>query len=374
MVASVGLAFGLVEAAGRLLLTPLIAHYSKNKVLKLQLSNPQDLGIMSLYLPHPYYLYAPRPNYRSEDGTLRHNSLGCRAEEAPVHKPKNVYRIITLGGSTTYSTGVRRNEEVYTYKLEKQLTSWAQRRGLGKSFEVLNCGVPGYTSAENLSRYIFSLSEYEPDLVIVQQGLNDTQPRELPHLSRDYREYSKIWEEVDSRENRWFLMRVARLVKNRLTDSLWTKGINLIVRRPFWDKKRSGTDSANYSKNPPWIFESNTRYLVRLIQEDGARALLMTEHVVTDKAMPGMELPNSRIKATLEHNQVLKQVAQEENGLFFDLQSKLCACEAIMPDGRHLNEQGETLKAQALFEYLTCQRNRHGLPPRKSRPHDNHTT
>jgi len=147
---------------------------------------------VSLYVPHHYYLYAPRPSYRSADGKVRHNSMGCRAEEVSLNKPAGVYLIVAVGGSTTYSTLVRENEEIYTYKLKKLLNDWSARAGSGWSFEVVNCGVPGYTSAENLTRYIFALSEYQADLIIVQQGINDALARPLPRLSRDYREFSRM--------------------------------------------------------------------------------------------------------------------------------------------------------------------------------------
>jgi len=82
--------------------------------------------------------------------------------------------------------------------------------------------------------------------------------------------------------------------------------------------------------------------------------LLLTEHLtIDDKATDWRAMPNSRSKATLEHNWVLENVAREEGTLFLNLQQKLCACKAIMPDGRHLNEEGETQKAQVIFEFLT---------------------
>lgn len=352
-VGSIVLALGAIELIGSWLITPLIVRYSENQALKFQLANPETLGVASLYVPHHYYLYAPRPGYRSADAKIRHNSMGCRAEEVSVPKPAGVYRIVTVGGSTTYSTLVRANEEIYTYKLEKLLNDWSARAGFGRSFEVLNCGVPGYTSAENLARYIFVLSEYKADLLVIQQGINDALARALPRLSRDYHEFSKTWEEVDVGRDQWFLKRLARAAIKRFSGSIWTQGINYMVRHPFWDKKASGSDPVHYDKNSPWIFESNTRYLVRLASGDGANVLLLTEHIVVDKADDWRAMSNSRAKATLEHNSVVENVAQGEGAFFFDLQKKLCACEAIMPDSRHLNEEGETQKAQRIFEYLT---------------------
>jgi lysophospholipase L1-like esterase len=254
-----------------------------------------------------------------------------------------------VGGSTTYSTQVRQNQRIYTYMLETLLNDWAKTNHLGRTFQVLNCGVPGATSAENLSRYIFGLSDYRPDLLIVQQGLNDAVPRAYPRMSRDYREYSKTWDESYLDPPQWFIGRLIRAVRNLVDESIWTEGIGFLVRHP----RPAESVPENYEKNGPQIFEANMRYLVRLAAGDGASVLLLSEHVVTDKTVDWKRLPLGRVRATVQHNEVLARLAVAEKALFFDLQGALCACSEQMPDGRHLNEAGERVKARALFDYLT---------------------
>jgi lysophospholipase L1-like esterase len=352
---SILLAFGGIELAGRFILTPLLLEYSDNQALKLQLASPKDLGVASLYTPHHYSLYTLRPSYRSSDGKTRHNSRGCRAEEFRVPKPPGVYRIIALGGSTTYSTTVRDNGDVFTYRLQALLNAAIGSPSKEQSFEVINCGVPGFTSAETLVRYIFVVSEHQPDLLIVQQGLNDVLPRSLPTVSRDYREFSKTWswEGIRDSGDGWFLGRLLYAARNRFQDSIWTQGINYVVRQPFWDRKASGAAPEHLTKNPSRVFESNTRYLIRLAAADGARVLLLTEHVVVDPAdRPTDWLIEGGVQAVLEHDGITERLAREEGTLFLDLQKALCACGTIMPDGRHLNEEGERQKAQVILEYL----------------------
>ncbi len=349
---SILVTLGLIELVGRLVLSPLLVRYANRRAMTLELANPKDLGVATLYVPHHYYLYGMRPAYRSADGGLRHNAMGCRAEDVPLEKPAGVVRIVTVGGSTTYETLVRRNDRIYTYLLERLLDRWADDHRLGRRFEVIDCGVPGATSAENLGRYMFALSDYRPDLLLVQQGLNDAIPRSLPRMSRDYREFSKTWDERGPTDDRWFLVRLVRAARNKFGSSIWTQGINFLVRRPFWDAS-SGADSANVAHNGPGVFRANTRYLVRAALADGAQVLLVTEHIVADKRADWRQMPPSRDRATLEHNDVLRDLARSEGVLFFDLQSALCACKAEMPDGRHLNEAGEREKAHALFDYLT---------------------
>jgi lysophospholipase L1-like esterase len=352
--ASVVLTFGLVELVGRLFLMPLLLRYSDNQALKQQMASPKDLGMASLYVPHHYYLYETRPSYRSADGRIRHNAMGCRAEDVALEKAPDVYRIVTIGGSTTYGTGVTDNDKVFTYRLQALLDDWAGRQGVGRKFEVLNCGVPAATSAENLSRYIFSLSQYRADLLVIQQGFNDVYPRILPHMARDYRHFAKSWDEsVAPTHNIGFIRRLVRVVQNRFRDSVWNQGVNYLVRHPFWDVEASGVAGRHMTTNGPEVFEANTRYLITLAAADGTLPLLLTEHFVVDRSLPWRTMPYTRARAISEHNEVLERLARAEKTLFLDVQARLCACAAIMPDDRHLNEEGERQKAQLIFDYLT---------------------
>src|SRR5262245_15587472 len=67
-------------------------------------------AMVSNYLPHPYLVYALNPNtryyYESFYGkSPRHfiNSLGFRGKEFHKEKSSGVYRILCIGGSTTFS-------------------------------------------------------------------------------------------------------------------------------------------------------------------------------------------------------------------------------------------------------------------------------
>jgi lysophospholipase L1-like esterase len=329
----------------------MLGRYSSSQALRVQLENPETLGVAGLYVPHHYYLYGPRPSYQSGDRKLRHNSQGCRAEDVSLGKPPTVYRIVAIGGSTTYSTLVRDNAEVFAYKLENLLNDWATAVGFGRSIEILNCGVPGASSAENLLRYVFNLSQYRADMIIIQQGINDIAPRTLPTMSRDYQEFAKTWQEPDLGADTWFLKRLVRAAMHRFSDSVWTHGINYLVRHRYWSKE-SGADVRHMASNGPWIFESNTRYLASLAVADGATVLLLTEHFLADGTADRATMAWF-IQGVSEHNAVLGKIARENSLLFLDLQSKLCGCRDIMSDWAHLNEAGETQKAAVIFAYVT---------------------
>src|SRR5512134_3975120 len=61
------------------------------------------------WTPHPYLAYSPTPNYHK--GLTSHNSLGYRNDEFSLEKSEGVYRIVALGGSSTYDVSIQDNNE-----------------------------------------------------------------------------------------------------------------------------------------------------------------------------------------------------------------------------------------------------------------------
>ncbi|HEX2907938.1 MAG TPA: hypothetical protein VHO69_13800, partial [Phototrophicaceae bacterium] len=64
--------------------------------------------------PMPYVNYVASPTYEG------HNRLGYRGPEITLPKPEGVFRIVTLGGSTTYSSATD-SEHSYPNQLQKIL-------------------------------------------------------------------------------------------------------------------------------------------------------------------------------------------------------------------------------------------------------------
>ena len=59
--------------------------------------------------PHHYLGFIPAPNFQR--GENKHNQLGFRGDDISVEKPKDTYRIVAVGGSTTYGSGVEDSRE-----------------------------------------------------------------------------------------------------------------------------------------------------------------------------------------------------------------------------------------------------------------------
>jgi lysophospholipase L1-like esterase len=84
-------------------------------------------------------------------------------------------RIVCLGDSFTFGFGINA-EKTFPKLLEKALNESGHPEA-----EVINAGVPGYNTQQEIALYRHRLKAYDPDIVVLGYCLNDTDP--LPELS-----------------------------------------------------------------------------------------------------------------------------------------------------------------------------------------------
>ncbi len=110
---------------------------------------------------------------RKLDYMIKINSLGLREREIPVSKGKRGRRILFLGDSVTFGTGV---------DAEWRYSDFLQR-AMGKDNEVLNAGVAGWGNDQELLYFESGGWRLEPDVVIIQLTMaNDVLNNMLDHL------------------------------------------------------------------------------------------------------------------------------------------------------------------------------------------------
>ena len=96
------------------------------------------------------------------------NSMGFRGPEYEIKKPMNVYRIVTIGDSLTQALCVPNYKEVFTAIVEAKLNSKVK-----KPVQVMNFGVSGYNTQQEVETLKVKALRFQPDLVVVAYCLND---------------------------------------------------------------------------------------------------------------------------------------------------------------------------------------------------------
>lgn len=120
-------------------------------------------------MPDRYRGIALRPNaegwWREEGNTyLQINSAGLRDREHVKQKPPNTFRVAVLGDSFAEARQVP-IEDTFWAILEKKLQQ-CPRAG-GKQVEVINFGVAGYGTAQELITLRREVWDYSPDLILL---------------------------------------------------------------------------------------------------------------------------------------------------------------------------------------------------------------
>ncbi|MCG3198780.1 MAG: hypothetical protein GHCLOJNM_03287 [bacterium] len=137
-------------------------------------------GVFRLFFPQPlgasYSSWSSvpvhTPNYEFTNKTgefqirTRFNSMGLRDREYSKEKPTGSFRILVLGDSTTAALEVA-DSEVYTEILEASLNTPTS----ATRYEVINAGVSGFGTGDQLRMYEYLGSSLGPDLVMIQFSL-----------------------------------------------------------------------------------------------------------------------------------------------------------------------------------------------------------
>ncbi len=108
------------------------------------------------------FMLLPGARAKFFESVLRINSDGYRGP--PLDKPKRRFRILCVGGSTTWGATTARGDKPWPRILQGLLGP--------KKFEVINAGVPGHSIIFNehlLARHL----ALKPDLIILYHGFND---------------------------------------------------------------------------------------------------------------------------------------------------------------------------------------------------------
>jgi lysophospholipase L1-like esterase len=128
---------------------------------------------------HPLLQVIPTPNYsRLRPFAISHDSNGIRGPERTSTNLKRLVVVATVGGSTTYDPALP-NGQTWSDDLERQL---------GPGYAVINHGVPGYSTVENLLQTLFYLDTYgvPPHCAVYYLGWNDIHNAHLPDLDPAY--------------------------------------------------------------------------------------------------------------------------------------------------------------------------------------------
>lgn len=318
---------------------------------------------LARFVSHQYLGYVTTPNYMW--GNNRHNALGFRGDEIALPKPTTTYRIVCMGGSTTYSDGVQDYTKSYPVLLEKYLheQGWT-------NVEVINAGVPGYTSLESLINLQTRVLDLEPDLIINYDGSNDFHARLVwpPAVYRG--DYSGFRSRPPFFANIPFLENSTAL-RILMVRQGWIEPHSAITRiflspatsytQLFNSQKRNGSYPAGIfqettaammlAQNQPIYLAQNLNSMIAIAQANQIDIILATyaySPFFPDEITAYAEFQ----QASAEHHQVMKNLATATGVYFYDFAKQMPVDEMYYTDGIHFTEAGNEVRAKLFGDFI----------------------
>lgn len=318
-------------------------------------SNPQ-------YLAQPYLNYTNFPGMTDPDGVSQINRMGLRHRtEAALPKPADIYRILFLGGSTTFGE-VDMPEDAFPAIVQETLNrSEVPRPAAARTVECLNGGMGAATSAEIFTHYLMRYRYLDADMVVIHAGINDAfaYPALPGYVYQpDYHTSKRVMQDMPT------VIPALRLLcrSYALASVLIPHHFPIQVNSDFITN-----DFFEYHDRHLWLaagneaardttynaFYHNIKSLIKLLKDEGKAVILVTE-VVEYAMMPealrlmlegGIELNAEMLIALAEAMEVpiLKlDKAEFPPDLF------------IANDGIHVNGLGEQIKAREIVSAITA--------------------
>ncbi len=260
-----------------------------------------------------------------EGRTYRINSFGLRGKE--ISKEKNKPRIVTLGNSCTFGWRIDSNL-TYTAKLEKLLEH---------KYEIINAGIPGYSSYQGKSFFETELVKLKPDYVLILFGWNDHWAAANGIADKDQQLPSKL---IINIQNQLSNLHLYRVIKKVVLSSIESDIDSLFDREaPVY---RVAVND----------FEHNLRSICRTARDNLTVPILITAPIpsLQNYYPPGI---NSGLHRYHElYNQAVRQVAEQDSVLLVDAALEFDKFGNLYDDARddpiHFNVKGHELLADLL--------------------------
>jgi len=229
------------------------------------------------------YHLRPNLNVRFEGVPVKTNSFGMRNREISKKKPDGTYRIALLGDSFAFGWGVE-FEKIFAQVMERQLNLSA---AANKNFEVLDFGVPGYSSFQEAALFEKIGLDFEPDAILIYFIENDFG---LPFFIKNFNSDGKLVNNIHFAE-----------LKNESEDTDAEAGHHELLRnldanraiRKLAERCEERGIKVYLVVNPGKNFEKTSRRLEKLKKSSNVQMLSIRERVksmIEERGLSGAQL------------------------------------------------------------------------------------
>jgi lysophospholipase L1-like esterase len=311
--------------------------------------------------------YIGRPGARGvvSGAPVIFNQSGLRDRDHAVQKSAGVVRIVVLGDSMTFGVGV---PEPQTFpRVTEHLLNQAPARSA--TVEVLNFGIPGYNTLQELTEFRELAEPLQPDIVVVGFLYNDLEmsPDQRRHLEQrhsssqvgqadPHERLMRTGPTSDASSSPAIAARVNAAMSVAKRHSLflsWLMPRLAVLVRPIGVLRGVGllgdVNGQFVDANPEWRrVQSELLDLKRLCEAQNARLIVMI--------IPAMTKFEEHVYPIKPYHQAVSRFCAISSITCLDLLSSFWGMNGtgmwISPTDAHPNAQGHRIIAEALTEFL----------------------
>ncbi len=267
------------------------------------------------------------------------NSQGYRGEEFAPEKPPGLVRVYLSGDSSVFGDGVA-FETTLGEVLSRRLKSL--RPGPG-TIEVINGGVPGFSTVQSIARMEESGWATRPDILVIANLWSDAARADFPDSLRLERNLHSPWLRT-------------QLALDRTLNGLATYRFGkcmLLAPRQIGRVDSQGVPVGLPRRVPPDDYARNLRHLVAGARERGAiPVLLLLPHVTDQLALGGEEIramrsdlrAQGKVEMEQDYRDVMRAVARDTETPLIDCVPRVADVPVLLfLDDVHPNERGHEL-------------------------------
>jgi lysophospholipase L1-like esterase len=310
----------------------------------------------SLYRPHPYIGFVPRPGAASKPGmlwTYEVNSLGFRGAEMDAEKPPRTFRVACLGGSTTWGVGATTTAGTWPAQLQRMLQERLPPGSPYDRVEAINAGTSGYTLMESFVNFKMRVAPLEPDLVVVYHAVNDARVIGIKGFKPDYTHVRSqytvplptAWDVVFRWSHLYGLLRRQFGVgRSTIYDFAYKTAPEEL---PMSDRVEIGLPT----------FIRTLSELVAVARVNGAEVVLTTFAYAPEKPVSNnlqAWLRKFGFKLVDSVNAATAGVAERQGAMLVDLAGRIDGDASLFTDPVHLTDQGNRVIASELADAVVA--------------------
>jgi len=361
---------GGIHAAVLILLDYIFRIFYK-KIYKKEYQHLAVLRFKNMYMePHPYIPIVYKRGFKSQKSTPSRYPLNKHKKYLMPHltpnnfrhidgingnrdiivpKPKDQFRVLCLGASTT-GNYINENGNVYSYPLE--LEKYLKRYDPDRDSIVHNCGHGGWMTAEILNNFLLNLYDTQPDAIVIHHAYNDLQASLTLNFQTDYSHCRKGLGET------YYLYKLATFVPD-IPLAIYNAALRLFF--PFMNPRYNALQAISKGqinlKNDFCgisTYRRNIEHMIKICQSSNIRVILSTYPYYLYKDIKDSEIHLKYYQGVMLENEAMRSMAEDFKLPLVDNFNLIPREDKYFVDSVHYTPEGMRLIAENIGQVL-CQ-------------------